>query len=76
MVYAEVTVADLWVENGFLVYVTVMQQTVGQELPTIIVTANNTEDVRRLTEQRGHLFMAKPVKPARLRALISSLLTL
>lgn len=49
---------------------------VGQELPTIIVTANNTEDVRRLTEQRGHLFMAKPVKPARLRALISSLLTL
>lgn len=42
-------------------------------LPVLIITANNTEDVRRLVEDRGYLFMAKPVKPAKLRALMSSL---
>lgn len=46
----------------------------GTDVPTIIITANNTEDVRHMVESRGHLFMAKPVKPARLRALMSSLL--
>ncbi len=46
----------------------------GKELPVLVVTANNTEDIRRLTEDSGYLFMAKPVKPARLRALMSSLL--
>lgn len=44
----------------------------GRQVPVIVVTANNTEDVRRLTEAEGYLFMAKPVKPARLRALMAS----
>ncbi len=45
----------------------------GKALPVLIITANNTEDVRRLVEDRGYLFMAKPVKPAKLRAWMSSL---
>ena len=43
-----------------------------RELPVLVITANNTEDIRRLVEDHGYLFMAKPVKPARLRALLSS----
>ena len=43
-------------------------------LPAIVITANNTEDVRREVEKEGYRFLAKPVKPASLRALVSSLL--
>ncbi len=44
-----------------------------RDLSVLVITANNTEDIRRLVEDRGYLFMAKPVKPAKLRALMSSL---
>ncbi len=44
-----------------------------RELPVLVITANNTEDIRRLVEDHGYAFMAKPVKPAKLRALLSSL---
>jgi len=43
--------------------------------PAIVITANNTEDVKREVEDNGYLFMAKPVRPASLRALASSLLS-
>lgn len=51
-----------------------LNQHARKRFPVIIVTANNTEDIRRLTQNSGHLFMAKPVKPAKLRALMATLL--
>lgn len=51
-----------------------LQAASGREIPVIVVTANNTEDIRHMTEDLGYSFMAKPVKPAKLRALMSSLL--
>lgn len=45
-----------------------------RDYPAIVITANNTEDVRLEAESQGYLFLAKPVRPASLRALLSSLL--
>ena len=72
----DLIIADYQLDEGItgLDVVEAINQCLGRSLPVIVVTANNTEDVRRLTEDHGHLFMAKPVKPARLRALMGSLL--
>jgi CheY-like chemotaxis protein len=72
----DLVIADYQLEDGAtgLQVVESLNLATGREFPVIVVTANNTEDVRHLSEERGHLFMAKPVKPARLRALMSSLL--
>ena len=45
-----------------------------KKYPAIVITANNTEDVRREAEEAGCLFLPKPVRPASLRAAITSLL--
>ncbi len=72
----DLIVADFQLDEGVtgLDVVEAINQCLDRTLPVIVVTANNTEDVRRLTEDQGYLFMAKPVKPARLRALMGSLL--
>lgn len=72
----DIIIADFQLDDGITgldVLEAVTAKTQAQ-LPAIVVTANNTEDVRRLTESKGCLFMAKPVKPARLRALMASVL--
>ena len=46
----------------------------GITCPAIIITANNTPDVRLATEQNGYKFLPKPLKPASLRAVMTSLL--
>jgi PAS domain S-box-containing protein len=73
----DIVIADFQLDEGLtgLQVVKVLNAIAAKTLPVIVVTANNTEDVRRLTESHGHLFMAKPVKPARLRALMASLLS-
>ncbi|QSX35461.1 PAS-domain containing protein [Shewanella avicenniae] len=45
----------------------------GEYLPGILITANTNKAVIDDVEQRGYHYMAKMVKPAALRALISSL---
>jgi len=47
---------------------------VPRSMPVVVITANNTESVRQEVEAMGHQFLPKPVRPAVLRALISSLL--
>ena len=44
------------------------------DIPGIIVTADGSQDVRRTSLTGGHAFLQKPIKPAALRALISSLI--
>ncbi|QIR14320.1 hybrid sensor histidine kinase/response regulator [Shewanella aestuarii] len=45
----------------------------GQHLPGILITANTNKQLVEAVEKRGYHYMAKMVKPAALRALISSL---
>ena len=44
------------------------------DIPGIIATADSSQDVRTLVIEGGHAFLQKPIKPAALRALISSLI--
>jgi CheY-like chemotaxis protein len=44
------------------------------ETPAIIITADRSAEVLRLVEARGFHLLQKPVKPAKLRALMSHLL--
>lgn len=45
----------------------------GEHLPGILITANTRKDLVEDVQRRGYHYMAKMVKPAALRALISSL---
>ncbi|MDB2387446.1 PAS-domain containing protein, partial [Shewanella sp.] len=45
----------------------------GESLPGILITANTRKDLIDDVHQRGYRYMAKMIKPAALRALISSL---
>ncbi|WP_119968333.1 PAS domain-containing hybrid sensor histidine kinase/response regulator [Shewanella japonica] len=45
----------------------------GEHLPGILITANTNKDLIDDVQKRGYHYMAKMVKPAALRALISSL---
>jgi len=46
----------------------------GEHLPGILITANTRKDLIDDVHARGYHYMAKMVKPAALRALISSLI--
>jgi CheY-like chemotaxis protein len=72
----DLVIADYQLDDGVtgLQLVEALSLAANRDFPVLVITANNTEDIRRLTEEQGHMFMAKPVKPARLRALMSSLL--
>ena len=50
-----------------------LRHNVGGHLPAALVTADRTPQVRQLAEERGIAVITKPVKPAALRAAISSL---
>ncbi|QYJ77600.1 hybrid sensor histidine kinase/response regulator [Shewanella acanthi] len=45
----------------------------GKDLPGILITANTSKELIEDVQRRGYHYMAKMVKPAALRALISSL---
>ena len=72
----DLVIADYQLDDGVtgLQLVEALSMASNRDFPVLVITANNTEDIRRLAEEQGHMFMAKPVKPARLRALMSSLL--
>jgi CheY-like chemotaxis protein len=52
-----------------------LRHNLGGHLPAALVTADRTAAVRGLAEERGIAVVTKPVKPAALRAAISSLAT-
>jgi len=51
-----------------------LKKTLKKAIPGIIVSASNTAEVRHDTQRRGYLFLPKPLKPAALRAVLSSVL--
>jgi PAS domain S-box-containing protein len=51
-----------------------LKKTLKKAIPGIVVSASNTPEVRHDTQRRGYLFLPKPLKPAALRAVMSSVL--
>ncbi|EKV28638.1 putative two-component sensor [Caenispirillum salinarum AK4] len=46
----------------------------GRRIPTIVITADRTEDIAKAVRDRGWHLMTKPARPARLRSLLAHLL--
>ncbi len=46
----------------------------GRLIPAVVISADQTEALREEATRRGHAILAKPVKPAALRALMTRLL--
>jgi len=60
-------------ENGLDVLKKVAEK-FGRSLPAAFITADHSEQVRQTIRDAGFLFLRKPVKPAALRATLTSLL--
>lgn len=71
----EIILADYQLDDGVTGLELLDALKSGDRIPAVVITANNTEDVRREVEGQGYRFLAKPVKPASLRAVMSSLLS-
>ncbi|WP_306029600.1 hybrid sensor histidine kinase/response regulator [Stappia sp. MMSF_3263] len=72
----DLVIADQHLDHGDLGTrtVAVLLHRLGRRLPVILATADITETVMHQAEQLGAEFMAKPVKPAQLRALMAHML--
>ena len=46
----------------------------GSEVPSIIITADHTQDAKRAASAHGYQVLPKPIKPAALRALMNRML--
>jgi PAS domain S-box-containing protein len=51
-----------------------LQDRLGRALPTIIITADRTEEIAKAVRERGWHLMTKPARPARLRSLLAHVL--
>jgi CheY-like chemotaxis protein len=49
-------------------------QHLGQNVPAALITADHSAELRQAAEQAGWAWLGKPVRPARLRALLSHVL--
>jgi CheY-like chemotaxis protein len=47
----------------------------GRAIPTIVISADQSEKMMLEASRKGYSILAKPVKPAALRALMTRLLT-
>ncbi|MEO1247395.1 MAG: NahK/ErcS family hybrid sensor histidine kinase/response regulator [Pseudomonadota bacterium] len=67
---------DYHLDNGVigLDVIDAVRKLVGRPVPALILTADHTDEVNDEIRQRGFALLRKPVKPAALRAQITSLL--
>lgn len=72
----DIVLADFQLDEGVtgIEVLAAVRRALGSEVAGVIITANNTEDVRQLAIDSGYRFLAKPVRPASLRALMNSVL--
>ncbi len=71
----DLIIADYQLDNeqtGLMVIDQVRAQ-YGDKIPAIILTANTSQKLKNMVQEHGGFFLAKPVKPAALRALIAKL---
>ena len=71
----EIIVADQHLNNGErgTSVIRVLRHLAGRQIPAVIVTANPSERLWKIADQRQLEVMQKPVKPAQLRALMTHL---
>jgi len=71
----EIILADQHLNNGErgTSVVRVIRQLIGRQVPAVIVTADPSERLWKMADQRQLDVMQKPVKPAQLRALLTHL---
>lgn len=71
----DVILLDYQLDEGVtgLEVLAALNQEMRKVFPAVVITANNTEDIRREAEAAGCLFLPKPVRPASLRAAITAL---
>jgi CheY-like chemotaxis protein len=53
--------------------ITALREAVGRPVPGMVVTADRTAEVRKLIDAAGCVILNKPVRPGRLRSLLSHL---
>ena len=72
----EVILADFHLDNGCLGTdaITAVRDAVGVNVPAVILTADRTYECRQLFQQMQLPFLNKPVKPGKLRALLTHLI--
>lgn len=72
----DVILADYHLEDGAigLDAVAALEAVMGRQVPTVIITADRTEDIAQAVRSRGYHLMTKPARPARLRSLLAHLL--
>jgi CheY-like chemotaxis protein len=73
---ADIVIADYHLDDG-LTGVAVIEQireACGKDLPAMIITADHSPALVELARRHGHHLLKKPLKPAKLRALMSHLL--
>jgi DNA-binding response OmpR family regulator len=51
-----------------------MQKTWGRRVPTLVITADHTQEAQTAATARGCQILRKPVKPAALRAVMNRML--
>ena len=66
-------VASLLEESG-LDAIRILRSKWGQDIPAIIVTADTSRETAGLTKDAGVPLLTKPVRPAKLRAMLQHLL--
>jgi signal transduction histidine kinase/CheY-like chemotaxis protein len=72
----DIVIADYHLDDG-LTGVAVIEQirdACGKDLPAMIITADRSPALVELARRHGHHLLKKPLKPAKLRALMSHLL--
>ena len=75
-VVPEVLLADFHLDDDYLGTdaITSIRRSLNQDIPAVILTADRTSECRQLFQQMHIPFLNKPVKPGKLRALLTHLL--
>ena len=75
--YPSVLLVDYHLDDGVtgLEVIAALRDAAGTALPAVILTADHSDEVADQVRRAGHGLLHKPVKPAALRALITSLLS-
>ncbi len=73
----DIVVADYHLDEGGdgLTAIEAVRQACAHDVPAIIITADRSSEILQFVKEHGCPVLKKPIKPAKLRALISHMLT-
>jgi CheY-like chemotaxis protein len=70
-------IADLHLDGGIdgIDAIILLRERLGQDVPGILVTADQTREIKERAKAKGIEYFSKPMKPAQLRAYLTHLST-